>query len=119
MAFWAFRGDRGTQKTTITSSTDETTIVSAYEESDGKDVLCDLYGLIIANTSATICDVTIKDDTAGTTRFKLTIPADDTRGFIVPKESAHQQAVANKPWTATCSASVASIEITALFVKNS
>jgi len=79
---------------------------------------CDLYSLIIANTSATACNVTIKDATAGTTRMILACPAGDTRGFTVPVDSAIPQATVNTNWTATCSASVASIEITALYVKN-
>lgn len=97
---------------TITSSTSETTILSAVAAT-----YLDLYGLIITNTSATACNVTIKDDTGGTTRFVFAVGAGDTKGFVIPKESAHNQAVLNKSWTATCSASVASIDITALAVK--
>jgi hypothetical protein len=109
----AIRDLKAVQKTTITSSTSETTIVTAIAST-----FCDLYSLIIANTSATACNVTIKDATAGTTRMILACPAGDTRGFTVPVDSAIPQATVNTNWTATCSASVASIEITALYVKN-
>ena len=119
MAKWAFRGNRGHQKTTITSSTNETTIVTAYTDQNDKDIFTDVYGLIIANSSPTATEVVIKDDDTGTTRFIIAVPAGETRGFVLPKESAHQQSLAGQPWTATCADSVASIEITALFVKNS
>ena len=109
----AIRDLKGQQKTTITSSTSETTIVTAVAST-----FLDLYGLIIANTSATACNVTIKDSTSGTTRFIIAVPAGETRGFMVGASSAVPQATVNTNWTATCSASVASIEITALYVKN-
>lgn len=107
------RGDIAVQHTTITSSTSETTIVTAVAST-----YLDLYGLVIANTSATACNVTIKDATAGTTRAVFAVPAGETRGFTLPAESAIQQAAANNNWTATCSASVASISISALYIKN-
>lgn len=106
------RGLKDMQKTTITSSTSETTIVTAVAS-----IFMDLYGLIITNTSATACVVAIKDATAGTTRMNIAIPAGETRGFMLPSSDAHKQAVVNNNWTATCSASVASIEITALTVR--
>ena len=110
----AVRDLKAVQKTTITSSTSETTIVTAA----GASVFADLYLLTIANTSATACNVTIKDATAGTTRMILAVPAGQTVGFSLPVDSAIIQASANNDWTATCSASVASIEITAGYVKN-
>lgn len=106
------RGLKDQQVTTITSSTSETTIVTAVAA-----VFMDLYGLIITNTSATACVVTIKDATAGTTRMTIAIPAGETRGFMLPSTDAHKQAVVNNNWTATCSASVASINITAFTVR--
>ncbi len=109
----SIRDLKGNQKTTITSSTAETTIVTA----DATNFL-DIYRLVIANTSATACNVTIKDATSGTTRYIFAIPAGETRGFSGNESAAHKQATANNNWTATCSASVASIEITAEFVKN-
>lgn len=104
---------RGNQHTTITSSIAETTIVTANATN-----MLDLYGLVIANSSATATTVTIKDATAGTTRFVFMIPASDTRGFMVPACDGHKQAAINNNWTATCGTSVASIHITALTVQN-
>lgn len=107
------RTSKGNQATTITSSTAETTIVTAETT-----YFLDLYGLIITNTSATVCKVTIKDATAGTTRMVLQVPATDTRGFMLPADSAHKQSAINNNWTATCGTSVAGIEIAALFARN-
>ncbi len=104
---------KGIQQTTITSSVSETTIVTAVAST-----FLDLYGLAIANTSATAVNVTIKDATSGTTRFVFAVPAGETRGFMVPSDSAVPQATVNNNWTATCSGSVASVQITALYVKN-
>lgn len=109
----SIRALKGVQQTTITSSTSETTIVTAIAST-----FADLYGLIITNTSATVTKVTIKDATAGTTRAVLEVPPTDTRGFMLPESGAIPQAVVNNNWTATCGTSVASIEITALYVQN-
>jgi len=109
----SIRDMKGVQHTTITSSTSETTIATA-----AASTFLDLYGLIITNTSATACSVTIKDATAGTTRLVVEVPATDTRGFMANESAAIPQATVNNNWTATCGTSVASIEITALYVKN-
>jgi len=109
----AVRQLKGVQTTTITTTT-ETTIVTA----GAAGVFQDLYGLTIANTSATAVNVAIKDATAGTTRITLQIPAGDTRGFMLPVDSAIPQAAAAANWTATVSAAVSSIFITALYVSN-
>jgi hypothetical protein len=101
------------EQTTITSSTSETTIAAAVAST-----FKDLYGLIITNTSATGTKVTIKDSTSGTTRAVIYVPANDTRGFMLHESAALPQATTNTAWTATCGTSVASIEITALTVKN-
>lgn len=109
----AIRDLKGMQSTTITSSTAETTIVTAVAST-----FLDLFGLVITNTSATVCKVTIKDSTAGTTRAVYEIPATETRGFMLPVDSALPQAAVNTAWTATCGTSVAGIEIAAYYVKN-
>lgn len=109
----SLRETKGNQQTQISSSTSETTIVTA----DATYKL-DLYGLILTNTSATGTKVTIKDSTAGTTRMVIYIPANDTRGFMLPACDGHKQSAVNNNWTATCGTSVAAIEITALFVQN-
>lgn len=103
------RALKANQVTTITSSTAETTIVTAVAATN-----LDMYALIITNTSATAVNVAIKDGTAGTTRLNLAVPASDTRGFMLPQESAIKQSAQNANWTATSSASVASLVVTAL-----
>lgn len=103
----------GDQQTSISNSTSETTIVTAVAST-----FLDLYGLILANTGATATKVTIKDDTAGTTRAVLYVPAGETRGFMLPVDAGFKQAVVNKPWTATCASATTAMEVTALFVKN-
>lgn len=108
----AIRDMKGVQQTTITSSTAETTIISSVAST-----FLDLYGIIVANTSASAASVTVKDATAGTTRFILYVPAGETRGFTLPVDSAIPQAAVTNNWTATCT-SVASLQITALYVKN-
>lgn len=110
----ALRTLKGSQKTTITSSTAETTIVTA----GGANVFLDLYGLILANSSATATKVDIRDVTAGTIIATLYVPAGETRGFMLGVDSGYSQTSANTAWTAQCGTSVASIEVTALYVSN-
>ena len=109
----ALREVKAIQTTTITG-TSETTIVTA----GGSGVFADLYRLIITNTSATAVTVTIKDATAGTTRYVFAVPAAATVGFSADAGSAAKQATANNAWTATVSSSVTSIVITAETVAN-
>lgn len=75
----------------------------------------DLYGLVLANTSSTNCNVTVKDSLAGTTRFVFAVPANDTRGFMLPKDSAHKQANINTDWTVTLSQTITAMEVTAMW----
>jgi len=105
---------RSAQHTVITSSVAETTIISA----GAAGVFNDVSALIISNTSVTACNVTVKDATAGTNRFVIAVPAGGTVQVVVPSSDAHKQAAAAANWTATCSASVASISVTAMFVAN-
>jgi hypothetical protein len=104
---------KGNQVTTITSSTTETTVVTAVAST-----FLDVYGVIVENTSATGTKVTFKDSTAGTTQFEIYAPATDTRGFMLPSSDAFKQTTVNTSWTATCGTSVASIVITVLYVQN-
>lgn len=101
------------QATTITASTTETTIVTAVAST-----FLNLYGLTIANTSATPVDVTIRDATAGSAVMNIYVPAGDTRGFMLDIDSSIPQAAVNSNWTAQSSASVTSLKITALTVRN-
>ena len=113
IAVGSIRDLKGNQFTTITSSTAETTVVTAVAST-----FLDVYGCIIENTSGTACKVTFKDSTAGTTQFEIYVPAGDTRGFMMPEGGAFKQTTVNTNWTATCSTSVASIVISMLYVKN-
>lgn len=104
---------KGNQLTTITSSVVETTVVTAVVST-----FLDVYGCIVENTSATGTKVTFKDSTAGTTQFEIYVPANETRGFMLPSSDGFKQTTVNTAWTATCGTSVASIVITMLYVKN-
>lgn len=104
------RTERNKQLTTITSSVAETTIITART-----NYFRDLISLIISNTSGTACNVTIKDATGGSTVAVIAVPAGEVRGFVLPGTVSIPQAAAGNNWTATCSASVASINITAVF----
>jgi hypothetical protein len=104
---------RKTQQTTITSSTTETTIITA----GGVGVFNDLLALIITNTSATATKVTIKDATAGTTRMVLQVPAATTVSPVLPNDGFPQSA-ANAAWSLTCGTSVAGVEVSAVYTQN-
>ncbi len=106
------RALKGRQVTTITSSTSETTIVTAVAST-----FLDMYGLILTNTSATVTKVSIRDATAGGTISVFEVPATETRGFMLPLDSAVPQAAVNNNWTAQCGTSVAALEVTVLYVK--
>lgn len=110
----SIRDLKTTQYTVITSSTSETTVLTAA----GAGVFLDVYGVIVTNSSATTCEVIFKDSTAGSNRFSIVVPGTTTAGFMLPESAAHVQASANNNWTATCTGSVASIKITMLAVKN-
>lgn len=107
------RGRKVFQTTTITSSTAETTVLTA-----AASTFHDVYGIIVTNTSAVATEVAFKDDTAGTTRFTIAVPAGDTRGFMLPVDGAWTAGATNDNWTATCADSVASILISVFAVKH-
>lgn len=99
------------QNTTITT-TAETTIVTAIASTFN-----DLYGLVLANTSATATEVTIRDVAAGSVQVSFIVPAGETRGFMVPVDSALTQSTVNTAWTAQLGTAVTSLKVTALYVK--
>ena len=109
----ALREVKAIQTTTITG-TSETTIVTA----GGAGMFKDLYRLVMTNSSATAVTITIKDATAGTTRYVFAVPAGATVGFSADAGSAAIQSAANNAWTATVSSAVTSIVITAETVAN-
>lgn len=109
----AIRDLKGVTQTQISNSTSETTIVAAVAST-----FMDVYGLVFANTGATTTKVTVKDSTAGTTRMIFEVPTLETRGFMVPVDSAVPQATVNNNWTATCASATTAMEVTAFWVKN-
>jgi hypothetical protein len=108
----AARSLRARQFTTITSSTAETTIVSAIASTFN-----DLYGLVLANTSVTATEVTIRDTTGGNSALRFMVPIGGTIVFTIPVDSAIPQTTVNTNWTAQCTTSVDSLKITSLYVK--
>jgi hypothetical protein len=113
IAVSALRDLKAMQSTTITASASETTIVTAIASTFN-----DLFGLILTNSSATPTNVTIKDSTGGTTRAVIYVPAGDTRGFMLGAGEALPQSTVNTAWTATSSASITSLFVSAYYVKN-
>jgi hypothetical protein len=107
------RTSRVQQPTTITSSTTETTVLTAVAAT-----YLDVYGVIAANTSASATEVVFRDATAGTARFSIMVPAGETRGFMLPASSAHNQTTLNNNWTAQCGTSVASVKVTVFAIKS-
>lgn len=101
----------GSQTTTITSSTAETTIIT-----QAASIFNDLVSVFISNTSATAARVDIRDTTGGSIIFQLFIPAGDMRGLSLT--TPWPQTTVNNNWTAQSSASVADLRVSALFVKN-
>lgn len=97
---------------TITSSTTETTVLAAVAST-----FLDVFGATFTNTSATATKVSLRDTTAGTIRWTGMVPAGDTRGFMLPVDSAITQGTVNTNWTVTCGTSVASLETTLFAVK--
>jgi hypothetical protein len=102
----------GSQTTTITASTSETTIVTA----GSAGVFNDLTSLAITNSSSTALIVTLKDSTGGTTRGIYALAANGGIVLTFPTPKAQSGAAAN--WTLTCGSSVSSIYVVAEFVKN-
>lgn len=98
---------------TLTTTTTETSLLAA-----SASTFNDLYGLIVVNTSVTAAEISFRDVLAGSVRFTIYVPAGETRGFMLPESAAWKQATVNTAWTAQSSASVTSIKIHALFVKN-
>lgn len=107
----AIRDIMGTQTTTITASTSETTIITAIASTFN-----DLVSVFISNTSATAARVDIRDTTAGSVIFQLYIPAGDMRGLSLT--TPWPQTSVNTNWTAQSSASVTDLRVSALYIKN-
>lgn len=104
---------RGSQKTTISNSTAETTIVTA----GASGVFNDVYMLHLANTGATTTKVDIRDATSGSIIDTIEVPFGETRGWAVPASSAVPQTTAANNWTAQCANATTAMEVTAFFIK--
>lgn len=96
---------------TLTTTT-ETTLIAA----GGAGVFHDLVFLSMSNESATEVRVDIADSTAGTDRISMDLAADGG-GAVIPFPVPMTQATANNNWTATLSAAVSTVYITAIAVK--
>lgn len=107
----AMRDIMGTQTTTITASTSETTIITA-----AASVFHDLVSIFISNTSATATRVDIRDVTAGSVIFQLYIPAGDMRGLSLT--TPWPQTSVNTAWSATSSTSVTDLRVSCLYISN-
>jgi hypothetical protein len=107
----AIRSLKGRTVTTLT-----TTANSAITSTGAAGEFIDLYGLILTNTSATSVTITITDGT--TTIMTVACPAGDTRGFMLPVDSAIPMTTAANNWTGQLSAGVSSVSVTCLWVRN-
>jgi hypothetical protein len=103
----------GTQTTTISASTTETTIVSAAASE-----FHDLVMLIVSNTStATNTRIDFRDTTGGTVLFSLeSIGGGNPVGFALPLPIP--QTSSNTNWTAQCATSTTDVRIYAVYAKN-
>lgn len=109
----AIRDLRGSQTTTISASTSETTIITA----GAAGIFNDLVMVVVSNTSASATRVDFRDATAGTIIFSLYSPAGQPAGFSLPGQSIPQTSSANN-WTAQSSASVTDLRIFCVYEKN-
>lgn len=113
VAVGAVRILKGSQKTTISNTTSETTIITQVAST-----FLDLYGIIFANTGVTTTKVDIRDTTGGAIIATIEVPTLETRGFTFPVDSAIPQTAVNTNWTAQCAAATTAMEVTAFWVKN-
>lgn len=111
MTAGAPRALKGMAQVQLSNTTTETSILAATAST-----FHDVYGIILANTGATTTKVSIRDDTAGTVRMILEVPTLETRGFILPVDSAIPQTATNKAWTAQCGSATTALEVTLLYV---
>lgn len=113
VAVGAIRTLKGTQKTTISNSTAETTIITQVAST-----FCDPYGMIFANSGASTTKVDIRDTTGGSIIATIEVPTLETRGFMLPVDSAIPQTTVNTNWTAQCTTATTALEVSTFYVKN-
>lgn len=111
MTAGAPRSLKGNVQVALSNTTSETTIIAATAST-----FHDVYGIILANTGATTTKVSIRDDTGGTVRAIIEVPTLETRGFMLPVDSAMTQTATNKNWTAQCASATTALEVTAFYV---
>jgi len=111
MTAGAPRSLKGNVQVALSNTTSETTIIAATAST-----FHDVYGIILANTGATTTKVSIRDDTGGTVRAIIEVPTLETRGFMLPVDSAMAQTATNKNWTAQCASATTALEVTAFYV---
>lgn len=105
------RGLKGNAQVQLSNTTTETTIIAATASK-----FHDVYGIILANTGASTTKVSLRDDTAGTVRAIIEVPTLETRGFMLPIDSAIAQTAVNKNWTAQCGTATTALEVTVFYV---
>ena len=106
---WPFRGNKGDNYTKINASTVETPIVLGYTEK-----FANLTQLVLGNSSATACLVTIREAVGGAIRLVAKVSANATVVIGNGEDAFLEDHAMGQPWTATCE-SVDSIHITASF----
>jgi hypothetical protein len=104
----------GTQTTTISASTAETTIATA----GAAGIFNDLVMLIVSNTSAaTNTRIDFRDTTGGSILFSLfSVGGAAPVGFALPIPIPQTTAATN--WTAQCATSTTDVRVYAVFVRN-
>lgn len=110
----AIRTLKLSQKTTLSNTTAETTVVTAGTSG----VFNDVFSVILANTGATSTKVDLRDSTAGAVIATLYVPAGETRGFTLPAGSGYTQTTAANNWTAQCGSATTAMEVSVIYIQN-
>ena len=93
----------------VLTTTTETTIIAATAST-----FHDITLLLITNSSATAVIVAIRDTTGGTVRLRPAIAANG--GVVIAFPSPLEQTTVNTNWTATLSAGVTDVRVTAIAI---
>lgn len=101
------------------SATITTVVETVFINAINATTFADVYGLILANTGATATRVDIRYGVASAIVQAWYVPAGDTRGYMLPVDSAvpGSLSTANVSWTAQCSATT-NMFVSAFYVKN-
>lgn len=105
------RSLKGMAQVSVSNTTTETSILAATAST-----FHDVYGIILANTGASTTKVSLRDATAGTVRMIIEVPTLETRGFMLPVDSAVPQSAVNTAWTVQCGTATTALEVTLLYV---